>query len=141
MLGCQNTHFVNPNGLDDEEHYSTARDLAVITREALRNDLFREIVSTRSRTIGALSFTNHNRLLNECDGVFGVKTGYTEAAGRTTRASFTPTSSPSATCPTRRTSSCPRWLRSSSATARGKNNCLVPVIIIMECLLYEKRIS
>lgn len=82
-LGCENTHFMNPNGLDGEEHYASARDLAVITREAITNRAFCEIVSTASRTVGELTYTNHNRLLRECEGVFGVKTGYTEAAGRT----------------------------------------------------------
>lgn len=82
-LGCENTHFVNPNGLDAEEHYSTARDLAIITRAAIENETFREIVSTQSKTIGEQTYTNHNRLLRECEGVFGVKTGYTAAAGRT----------------------------------------------------------
>lgn len=81
-LGCENTHFVNPNGLDADGHYSTARDLAIITRAAIENMTFREIVSTQSKTIGEQTYTNHNRLLRECEGVFGVKTGYTEAAGR-----------------------------------------------------------
>lgn len=81
-LGCENTHFVNPNGLDAEEHYASARDLAIITREAIRNEEFCEIVSCQSKTIGDMTFTNHNRLLRECEGVYGVKTGYTEAAGR-----------------------------------------------------------
>ena len=82
-LGCRNTHFENPNGLDGEEHYASARDLALITREAIKNPEFRRIVSTTSATVGELTYTNHNRLLRECEGVFGVKTGYTEAAGRT----------------------------------------------------------
>ena len=82
-LGCDNTHFSNPNGLDAEDHYSCARDLALITREAIRNEEFCRIVSTPSYTSGEQTYTNHNRLLTECDGVFGVKTGYTEAAGRT----------------------------------------------------------
>lgn len=81
-LGCENTHFVNPNGLDAEGHRASARDLAIITREAIQNETFREIVSTQSKTIGDMTYTNHNRLLRECEGVFGVKTGYTEAAGR-----------------------------------------------------------
>ena len=83
QLGCENTHFVNPNGLDDEEHYSTARDLALITREALGHETFRQVVSTGSWTVGENHYVNHNRLLRECPGVFGVKTGYTMAAGRT----------------------------------------------------------
>ncbi len=82
-LGCVNTHFANANGLDDPAHYASARDLALITREALRYDTFREIVSTTARTVGENTYVNHNRLLRECEGVFGVKTGYTMAAGRT----------------------------------------------------------
>ena len=82
-LGCENTHFVNANGLDDPEHYSCARDLARITREALGHEAFRQIVSTTARTVGENTYINHNRLLRECEGVFGVKTGYTMAAGRT----------------------------------------------------------
>ncbi len=81
-LGCENTHFENPNGLDSESHYSCARDLAIITREALKNEEFCRITSMVSATIGGLTYTNHNRLLRECEGVFGVKTGYTTAAGR-----------------------------------------------------------
>ena len=82
-LGCEHTHFDNPSGLDGTEHYSCARDLALIAREAIRNDEFRRIVSTLTASVGELTFTNHNRLLRDCEGVFGVKTGYTEAAGRT----------------------------------------------------------
>ena len=82
-LGCANTHFANANGLDAEDHYASARDLAIITREALRHEDFRQIVSTAERTVGERTFENHNRLLRECEGVFGVKTGYTQAAGRT----------------------------------------------------------
>jgi len=81
-LGCTNSHFENPNGLDGAEHYSSARDLAAITRKAIQNRDFCAIVSCKSITIGKNTFSNHNRLLRECDGVFGVKTGYTEAAGR-----------------------------------------------------------
>lgn len=82
-LGCVNTHFENPSGLDGAEHYSSARDLALMTREAIRNEVFCQIVSSASKTVGENTYTNHNRLLNSCEGVFGVKTGYTEAAGRT----------------------------------------------------------
>ena len=82
-LGCENAHFENPSGLDGEEHHASARDLAIITREAIRRPDFCEIVSTPVKTVGELTYTNHNRLLRECPGVFGVKTGYTEAAGRT----------------------------------------------------------
>lgn len=81
-LGCKNSHFVNPNGLDDPEHYSSARDLALITREALKNEDFRAIVSSTKATVGDQTYRNHNRLLSMYEGVFGVKTGYTMAAGR-----------------------------------------------------------
>ncbi len=81
-LGCENTHFMNPNGLDDPEHYASARDLALITREAISNAAFCDIASARSATVGENTYRNHNRLLSECPGVYGVKTGYTMAAGR-----------------------------------------------------------
>ena len=82
-LSCENTHFSNANGLDAPDHYSSARDLALIAREAIKRDDFRRIVSARSATVGESTYVNHNRLLSECEGVFGVKTGYTMAAGRT----------------------------------------------------------
>ncbi|MCD8322272.1 MAG: D-alanyl-D-alanine carboxypeptidase [Oscillospiraceae bacterium] len=82
-LGCDNTHFTNPHGLNDDGHYSTARDLATIMIAAIENETFCDITGTVSITIGENTITNHNRLLWECEGVFGGKTGYTQAAGRT----------------------------------------------------------
>ena len=82
-LGMTRTSFANPNGLDDEGHYSTARDMAALTAYALQNAAFVRIVSTKSITIGARTLTNHNKLLSWYDGCIGVKTGYTKAAGRT----------------------------------------------------------
>lgn len=82
QIGCSNTHFTNPHGLDDETHYSSARDLALITAEALKNEDFVKIVSTKSISINSKSYTNHNKLLWMCEGVIGVKTGYTKSAGR-----------------------------------------------------------
>ena len=82
-LGMEHTSFANPNGLDHEDHYSTARDMAVLTAYALENAAFVRIVSTRSITIGTRTLTNHNKLLSWYDGCIGVKTGYTKAAGRT----------------------------------------------------------
>lgn len=82
-LGCENTHFVNPHGLDAKEHYSTARDLAFIAAEAMKNEVFRGLVSTRTVSIGGKTYTNHNKLLTTCEGVVGLKTGYTKSAGRT----------------------------------------------------------
>lgn len=81
-LGLGYTHFANPHGLDSEENYSTARDLATLTREALKNGTFREIVGTKSVTAADRCLTNHNKLLWRYDGAIGVKTGYTKAAGR-----------------------------------------------------------
>ena len=85
-LGLENTHFVTPNGLNDPEHYTTARELCAIAREALKNEAFREIVSTKYFRTGSgeyqRTFKNKNSLLWSFDGAFGVKTGYTMAAGR-----------------------------------------------------------
>ena len=82
-LGMHNTSFANPNGLDHENHYSTAWDMAVLTAYALQNAAFARIVSTKSITIGTRTLTNHNKLLSQYEGCIGVKTGYTKAAGRT----------------------------------------------------------
>ena len=86
-LGCENTHFTNPHGLDNEEHYTTARDLAAITAAALGNETFRTIVSTYKHTIpmpqgGVRLLLNHNRLLRTEENVIGVKTGFTRRSGR-----------------------------------------------------------
>ena len=81
-LGLRNTHFVNPNGLDAPDHYSTARDLAVLAAYAMRNPIFAKTVSTRTVRAGERHLTNHNKLLWRVDGANGVKTGYTKAAGR-----------------------------------------------------------
>lgn len=100
-LGAVNTHFVTPNGLPDDTHLTTAYDLALITREAMKNEAFRTIVSTYSYTMGPTNmqaetryFHNTNRLLSDTrsvdvngvsrpykyDGILGVKTGYTTVA-------------------------------------------------------------
>lgn len=81
-LFLQDTHFENPHGLDSENHYSTAYDLAKLTAYALDNPVFYQVVSTKSITIAGRSLINHNRLLRQYDGAIGVKTGYTRAAGR-----------------------------------------------------------
>ena len=81
-LGMENTHFVNPNGLDAPGHYSTARDMAVLASYAMENPIFRQTVSTKSVTIGNRILQNHNKLLWRVEGADGVKTGYTKAAGR-----------------------------------------------------------
>lgn len=82
-LGMTHTHFANPNGLDAEGHYSSARDMAVLAAYALENQDFRRIVSTASVTIGDRYLANHNKLLRLYGGCIGVKTGFTKAAGRT----------------------------------------------------------
>lgn len=82
ILGLNNTHFENPNGLDSPGHYSTARDLATLTSYAMKNPIFSKTVSTKSVNISNRSLRNHNKLLWRVEGVDGVKTGYTKAAGR-----------------------------------------------------------
>ena len=82
QLGMENSHFENPNGLDSPGHYSTARDMAVLTTYAMKNPIFQQTVSTKNVNITARSLSNHNKLLWRCEGVDGVKTGYTKAAGR-----------------------------------------------------------
>ncbi len=82
QLGMKGSHFENPNGLDSPGHYSTARDLAVLTAYAMKNPIFRQTVSTKTVTCGNRSLRNHNKLLWQVEGADGVKTGYTKAAGR-----------------------------------------------------------
>ncbi|HIE12876.1 MAG TPA: D-alanyl-D-alanine carboxypeptidase [Desulfotomaculum sp.] len=86
--GAVDSHFNNPHGLPDENHYTTALDLAKITRAAMRYKVFREIVATKTKTIGRESpeasgvLLNTNKLLWRYDGAIGVKTGYTAQAGQ-----------------------------------------------------------
>lgn len=97
-LGCKNTHFINPNGIHDENHYTTAYDLALIAQYAMKNQTFRDIVKTTSFTLPATTsypsesrtYANTNNLIiydarNRPDNYYykyatGVKTGYTSAA-------------------------------------------------------------
>ncbi|MDE6583698.1 MAG: D-alanyl-D-alanine carboxypeptidase, partial [Clostridia bacterium] len=86
-IGVENSHFANTHGLDADGHYTTAYDLAVITAYALDNDTFREIVSTKNTKItngnGENRYLkNKNKLLSTLDGCIGVKTGFTDDAGR-----------------------------------------------------------
>lgn len=86
VLGAHNTHFVTPNGLHDQEHYTTAYDLARIASYAMQNETFREIVGTTyyRTTTGEITRTvkNKNKILWEYEGGNGIKTGYTTAAGK-----------------------------------------------------------
>jgi len=81
-IGADNTNFTSPHGLDGVGHYTTAYDLAVITRYALNNPVFNEIIKTKSITIGKRHMTNTNEMLSGYEGADGVKTGYTGKAGR-----------------------------------------------------------
>lgn len=87
-IGMSNTHFVNPNGLTEANHYSTARDMAKLARFAMNNKKFREIVSTKNQVIHwevparqQKLAENTNKLLANYNGMNGIKTGWTEAAG------------------------------------------------------------
>ena len=93
-LGCTNTNFVNANGLYDENHYTTARDLAIIARAAFQNETFREIVKTPYYIVPKTNLTDEERWLNNhhkmifqgseyYEGCLGGKTGYTEKSGNT----------------------------------------------------------
>lgn len=83
QLGMEGSSFANPNGLDAENHYSTARDMARLAAAAVKNHTFVRLCSTSQASIGTRTMTNHNRLLREVEGCIGMKTGYTKAAGRT----------------------------------------------------------
>ncbi len=86
-LGCQNTNFVNPHGLDSELHYSTARDIATMSRHALKKKRFRNIVKKKKYTFTTLkkhrkyTVKTTNKLLGQVNGLSGIKTGTTGKAG------------------------------------------------------------
>ena len=88
-IGMENTHFVTPSGLDDDDHYSTAHDMALLMAHALRNERFREITAQTSMTVSftepadkRVTYPNHNKLLRMYDSCIGGKTGYTDKSGR-----------------------------------------------------------
>ncbi|MFE1246157.1 D-alanyl-D-alanine carboxypeptidase family protein [Fictibacillus sp. NPDC058756] len=86
-VGAENTHFVNPNGLFDVEHYTTAEDMAKITQYAMENEVFREIVSTKELPwVGEgweTTLRNHHQLLWDYPGTTGVKNGYVNESKHT----------------------------------------------------------
>lgn len=86
ILGLKNTNFVTPHGLDNENHYTTAYDLAILTDYALKNEKFKSIVSCKNYTFVfdgySRTINNTNELLGNLNGVYGVKTGFTFNAGR-----------------------------------------------------------
>lgn len=87
-IGAFNSNFVNPHGLHDDNHYTTAYDLALISCYAIKNPIFKEICSTKKITIPFTTrntkrvLINKNKLLNRLDGATGIKTGFTKKAGR-----------------------------------------------------------
>lgn len=87
-LGLTSTHFNNPHGLEDAEHYSSALDVALVWNEAMKNEIFRQIVNTKTYRIdlsgedGYRFLSNHNKLLKSFDSCIGGKTGFTKTAGR-----------------------------------------------------------
>ena len=82
-LGMADTRFANPSGLDGENHYSTAYDMALLARAVLEREELAAIASTRTATVAGRYLANHNKLLWRYEGCTGLKTGYTEKAGRT----------------------------------------------------------
>lgn len=88
-IGMTETNFVTPSGLDDDEHYSTAYDMALLGREAMENEEFARIVGSSALQVEfiepeqRISYQNHNKLLQIYDGCIGIKTGFTKKAGRT----------------------------------------------------------
>lgn len=85
-LGLNNTHFETPHGLDSDEHYTTAYELALLSNYALTNKTFSQIVGTKDYTITINGYpkqlNNTNELLGNLDGVYGIKTGFTNGANR-----------------------------------------------------------
>ncbi len=89
QIGMKNTHFITPSGLDDDNHYSTAYDMALLMSYALENEEFAKLTSQKSATVSFIepqskksTYSNHNRLLSLYEYCIGGKTGYTMAAGR-----------------------------------------------------------
>jgi len=88
-LGLRDTHFVNPSGLDASGHYSSAYDMALLGREAMRNPVFRQLAGAATYRGDGYRLANLNRLLGVYPGADGVKIGSTGRAGKTTVASAT----------------------------------------------------
>ncbi len=88
-LKMTSTHFCNPHGLHENEHFTTARDYVKLMSYALKNDTFREVIATKKavfeKSDGSMTrvLSNHNRLLNTYKGMLGGKTGFTKTSGRT----------------------------------------------------------
>lgn len=86
-IGMKSTNFVNPSGLTEDGHYSTAYDMALLGSYAVKNPVFSSLCSMKNCTVsygerGSTTLYNHNKFLNMFDGAFGIKTGFTKASGR-----------------------------------------------------------
>lgn len=87
-IGMTETNFETASGLDGDNHYSTAYDMALLGAYAVENPVFRRFCSDRTKTVELIkpsckmTFYNHNKLLDNCEGVFGIKTGFTKKSGR-----------------------------------------------------------
>ena len=87
-IGMENTNFVTPSGLDADMHYTTAADMAKLSVYAMKNDIFRKAVSTKSISVEygnppyRRTLTGHNKMLDLYDGAVGIKTGYTSKSGK-----------------------------------------------------------
>lgn len=91
-IGCTNTHFLNPSGLFDEGHYTTAIDMALIAQTAMKNETFKKIAAAESWEASRAPdkynyFYNKNKVVHQYEGGNGIKIGYTKASGRTLVAS------------------------------------------------------
>jgi len=88
QIGMKNSNFVTPSGLDDENHYSTAFDMALLGSYAMKNQEFCDIVSKKKLEVPFIlpaetrTYRNHNKLLKSCEGCLGIKTGFTRKSGR-----------------------------------------------------------
>lgn len=88
QIGMNNTNFVTPSGLDDENHYTTAYDMAILGAYAMENPTFKDIASQKSMSVDFInppkrvSYSNHNRLITLYKGCIGIKTGFTKKSGR-----------------------------------------------------------
>lgn len=85
-IGLENTHFTNPHGLDDDNHYTTAKDMAILGASLMKSDVLKKAVSTYKKTFTyedrTKIYINHNKLLRIYDGGTGIKTGFTKRSGR-----------------------------------------------------------
>lgn len=106
-LGCTGTHFVNPSGLFDENHYTTAKDLAKIAQQAMKNKTFQQIVKTKSWK----EYYNKNKTVFQYDGATGIKIGFTKMSGRTLVGVFQPAGRKSDLCRSGRRQLVQRCLR------------------------------